>query len=131
MNKRIILILHILFCLLIRKVDAQEIPSKNLYLKAKYSLINYNVENGLPSSEVYGVVQDSEGYMWFTTDRGVSKFNGYDFINYTTKDGLIDNDAKHHIYQLECPNPMVLYDEIVKSMTFVKSGPKAMSVSIF
>ena len=43
------------------------------------NFINYRVENGLPSSEVYDVVQDDHGYMWFATDRGLARFNGYDF----------------------------------------------------
>ena len=118
MNKRIALILNILFCLLIRTANAQEIPSKNLSHKAKYSLRNYNVENGLPSSEVYDVVQGSDGYMWFTTDRGVSKFNGYDFINYTTKDGLLDNvnfeiikDAKDRIWILSIGGALCYFEK--------------------
>ena len=46
---------------------------------------NYTVEDGLPSSEVYYSFQDSKGYMWFATDAGVSRFNGYEFENFTTK----------------------------------------------
>jgi ligand-binding sensor domain-containing protein len=52
---------------------------------------NYTVEQGLPSNEVYHVLQDSKGYLWFCSDRGVSRFNGYEFENFTTEDGLIDN----------------------------------------
>ncbi|MBN4077605.1 histidine kinase [bacterium AH-315-C20] len=50
--------------------------------------INYNVKDGLPSSQVYDIVEDDLGFMWFATDRGISKFNGYDFVNYTSNDGL-------------------------------------------
>jgi len=52
---------------------------------------HYTVDDGLPSSEVYHVIQDSKGYMWFATDRGVSRFNGYEFENFSTEDGLSDN----------------------------------------
>jgi len=52
---------------------------------------HYNVDDGLPSSEVYYTIQDSKGYMWFATDRGVSRFNGYEFENFSTGDGLCDN----------------------------------------
>lgn len=48
-------------------------------------------EDGLPSSEVYFVMQDSRGNMWFGTDRGIARFDGYSFRTYTYKDGLIDN----------------------------------------
>jgi ligand-binding sensor domain-containing protein len=52
--------------------------------------INYSVKDGLPSSEVYHVMQDSKGYMWFSTNRGVSRFNGVTFKSFTPGDGLAD-----------------------------------------
>lgn len=52
---------------------------------------NYGVNEGLPSSETYHVMQDSQGYMWISTDHGVARFNGYEFKTFTTKNGLPDN----------------------------------------
>ena len=52
---------------------------------------HYNVDDGLPSSEVYDVYQDKLGYVWFATDKGLSRYNGYEFENFTTKDGLPGN----------------------------------------
>ncbi|HNW96897.1 MAG TPA: two-component regulator propeller domain-containing protein [Bacteroidales bacterium] len=57
----------------------------------QYNFKNYTVKDGLPSNEVYQVIQDSKGYMWFATDYGVSCFDGYKFKNFNTKDGLPDN----------------------------------------
>jgi len=54
-------------------------------------LKNYQVKDGLPSSEVYATLQDSRGFMWFTTDAGVTRFDGYRFENFTTENGLADN----------------------------------------
>jgi hypothetical protein len=54
-------------------------------------LKNYKIKDGLPSTEVYCAFQDSKGYIWFGSDGGVSKFDGYSFKNYTTEDGLADN----------------------------------------
>ncbi|MCT4581675.1 MAG: histidine kinase [Flavobacteriales bacterium] len=66
---------------------------------------NYTVEDGLPSSEVYFSFIDSKGYIWFATDAGVSRFNGYEFENFGTASGLTDNtifriteDAKGRIW---------------------------------
>ncbi len=56
-----------------------------------YAYKHYTVEDGLPSSEVYSAFQDSKGYMWFATDAGVSRFNGYEFQNFDVSDGLTDN----------------------------------------
>jgi ligand-binding sensor domain-containing protein/signal transduction histidine kinase len=53
--------------------------------------INYDTKDGLPSSEVYSVEVDSNGIIWFATDRGVSSYNGYEFKAYTTDDGLANN----------------------------------------
>ena len=49
---------------------------------------NYNTEHGLPSSEVYFAFEDSKGYMWFGTDNGASRFDGYSFKNYGPGEGL-------------------------------------------
>jgi ligand-binding sensor domain-containing protein len=51
---------------------------------------NYSTSDGLPSSEVYDVIKDHRGYMWFATDNGISRFDGYEFKNYGPKQGLID-----------------------------------------
>lgn len=53
--------------------------------------INYTIAQGLPSNTVFICFQDSKGYMWFGTDKGVSRFNGGQFQNFTTTDGLADN----------------------------------------
>jgi ligand-binding sensor domain-containing protein len=52
---------------------------------------NFNVKDRLPSSEVYNVMQDSKGYMWFCTDAGVSRYDGNVFHNFSTRNGLGDN----------------------------------------
>ena len=52
---------------------------------------HYTVEDGLPSSQVYSAFQDSKGYIWFATDAGVIRFNGYEFENFDASDGLTDN----------------------------------------
>lgn len=54
---------------------------------------HYGVENGLLTNHVYGCVQDKAGYIWFFTEKGVSKFNGKSFKHFTTKEGLPTNDV--------------------------------------
>lgn len=55
-------------------------------------LRRYTVDDGLPSSNIYRAFQDSEGFIWICTDRGLSRFDGYRFENFTTKNGLPYND---------------------------------------
>lgn len=54
-------------------------------------LNNLKIKDGLPSNEVYCAFQDSKGFIWFGSDGGVSKYDGYVFKNYTIEDGLVDN----------------------------------------
>jgi len=58
---------------------------------AQVAYHNFNSNDGLPSNEVYCVLQDHDGFLWFGTDHGVVKYNGYNFKTYTTADGLTDN----------------------------------------
>ncbi len=50
--------------------------------------IHYGVDQGLPSSEVYDAIQDDDGFMWFATDRGLVRFDGYEFKVFGERDGL-------------------------------------------
>ncbi len=49
--------------------------------KAQYVYRNYSTINGLPSSTVYNCVQDSAGFIWFATDKGLCHFDGSDFVD--------------------------------------------------
>lgn len=55
------------------------------------SFRHYTIEDGLASSDVYQVKQDSRGYIWFATSNGVSRFDGYTFKTFSKKEGLPDN----------------------------------------
>lgn len=52
---------------------------------------NFSVPDGLPSSEVFHVLQDSKGYIWFATNAGVSRYDGYSFKTFDLSNGLPDN----------------------------------------
>jgi ligand-binding sensor domain-containing protein/two-component sensor histidine kinase len=51
----------------------------------------YDGRFGLPSSEVYNVTQDDLGYLWFSTDHGLARFDGYQFETFDMQDGLPEN----------------------------------------
>jgi len=53
---------------------------------------NYQTEEGLPSNYTYFVLQDSKGYIWTSSDVGVSRFDGQSFENYNTSQGMPDNE---------------------------------------
>lgn len=55
-----------------------------------YQQFNFTIDDGLPSNESHDIVQDSLGYIWIATDRGLSRYDGYGFKNYGKKEGLED-----------------------------------------
>lgn len=87
--KRLVVIHTLVFLISYLSAQSQDPPSRH-----------YTVNDGLPSSEVYCSLQDSKGYMWFGTDRGVARFDGYKFKVFTTADGLSDNTV-FNIYESE------------------------------
>ena len=56
---------------------------------------NLTTDDGLPSSEVYEVFEDRQGFIWFATDNGVSRYDGYTFENYSAEQGLLNNVVFH------------------------------------
>jgi len=43
----------------------------------------FNVEDGLPLSQLSGTVQDKSGYLWIATAGGIARFDGTQFENFT------------------------------------------------
>jgi PAS domain S-box-containing protein len=49
---------------------------------------SYTIEDGLPTRNISDACQDNEGIMWFATNFGISKYDGFRFTNYDAKSGL-------------------------------------------
>src|SRR5690349_19529228 len=60
---------------------------------AQHTLKNYTTTNGLPSNTVYCAISDSKGYLWFSTEQGVARYDGSNFRVFTVDDGLTDNEV--------------------------------------
>ncbi len=59
------------------------------------NFINYSTNDGLPSSEVYEVITDQKGFLWFCSDAGIGRFSNNKIDVFTKKDGLPDNTLFH------------------------------------
>jgi signal transduction histidine kinase/ligand-binding sensor domain-containing protein len=66
-----------LLCALSATAEAERLPATI-----------YTTGQGLPNNNVYRVVPDSRGFIWFATREGLSRFDGYAFTNYAVDDGL-------------------------------------------
>lgn len=71
--------------LLLLTIAAQKIWAQ------QYPLYRYSEEEGLSHANVYRITQDEKGFLWFSTNFGLSRFDGRRFLNYHTSDGLGSN----------------------------------------
>ncbi|WP_394760242.1 sensor histidine kinase [Flavobacterium sp.] len=63
----------------------------SLFAQEPYK-VSLSIKDGLPSHTIYSSFQDKEGFMWFSSDRGILKYDGYKFLIFDTEDGLADNE---------------------------------------
>ena len=59
-----------------------EIRAERLPIKA------YTTAQGLAHNGVNRIIRDSRGFLWFATNDGLSRFDGYGFTNFTVEQGL-------------------------------------------
>ena len=42
--------------------------------------------NGLPTKEIYNMLVDSRGFLWIAHDLGLSRYDGVNFVSYSSPD---------------------------------------------
>ncbi len=61
---------------------------------------NYKAEDGLSSNTVHTVLQDSKGFMWFGTENGLNRFDGYKFTVYNNIPRNSNTLINNYVYAL-------------------------------
>ncbi|MFT4781626.1 MAG: ligand-binding sensor domain-containing protein/signal transduction histidine kinase [Pseudohongiellaceae bacterium] len=56
-----------------------------------HQVARFTEKEGLPSSNILGMLEDGYGNFWISTNKGLSKYNGKYFKTYTMQDGLPSN----------------------------------------
>lgn len=64
----------------------------------QFSFLNYGVKEGLSQSQVTDICQDDLGYLWVSTQSGLSKFDGEEFESFSVDDGLAGNTIHKLLY---------------------------------
>lgn len=49
---------------------------------------SYTTADGSAHNHIARIYQDKKGFLWFGTWEGLSRFDGYEFVNYDVQDGL-------------------------------------------
>jgi len=57
-------------------------PSPYLYSHENAEIEHISLEHGLSQSSVYCILQDSKGFLWFATEEGLNRYDGYNFKVY-------------------------------------------------
>ena len=72
----------------------------NLYHPETDTFTYYLEKDGLPNGVVYGILEDSEGYLWMSTNFGISRFDPETetFRNFDAGDGLQSNEFNSGAY---------------------------------
>jgi len=81
-----------------------------------YSYVNYTVADGLAGATVYGMIRDKDGFLWFGTETGLSRYDGSHFKNFYVTDGLPDNeiiklfvDSRNRVWIVPFKNSLCYY----------------------
>lgn len=71
----------------------------------QFSFKHYTTRDGLPHANVFRIFQDKQGFIWFSTDDGLSRFDSKTFTNYRREEGLekssimsVSEDGQGHKY---------------------------------
>lgn len=101
------------------------------------NLNQFGIEEGLPQSSVYTMLQGKDGSIWVGTMNGVSKYNGLSFENFTKKNGLAENrvtascqDNKGNIWFGHWSGGITKYDAQTKTLAEVTPGQIKLSKTI-
>jgi len=72
----------------------------NLYRPETDSFTYYLEKDGLPNGFVYGILEDDDGYLWLSTNFGISRFDPdtETFRNFDAGDGLQSNEFNSSAY---------------------------------
>ncbi len=72
----------------------------NRFDRAARTFRHYGEEEGLANDVVYGILEDAGGFLWISTNRGLSRFDPRSglFRNYDVGDGLQSNEFNSNAY---------------------------------
>lgn len=65
-------------------------PQKTL---AQYTRSTWTQAQGLPQNQINAITQTTDGNLWISTNEGLSRFDGYEFTNFSEDDGTLPTNS--------------------------------------
>ncbi|MFA9192012.1 two-component regulator propeller domain-containing protein [Flavobacterium sp. FZUC8N2.13] len=78
-------------------VNGLSVPNDS---QEKYEIGYIGIENGLANNAVTSVYKDKRGLMWFGTYDGISRFDGYNFLNYRNEPNDVNSLINNRIVSI-------------------------------
>jgi signal transduction histidine kinase/ligand-binding sensor domain-containing protein len=67
----------------------------------QFNFFNLSVNEGLIQSQVTAITQDKQGFLWISTEGGVSRYDGKKFVHFTETEGLATNTVHTMVCDLD------------------------------
>lgn len=96
------------FCCFVIWFSSQDVLSKasHQFPQSRF----YSTEHGLSQASIYDIEEDSNGYIWFATQLGINRFDGYEFVSFGQKTEDGNGLSGSYVFDLEIdPNKGDLY----------------------
>lgn len=61
---------------------------------------HFTIDDGLSQNSINCIFQDKKGFMWFGTQDGLNRYDGYNFRHYRTERGNINTLSNNYIWDL-------------------------------
>jgi signal transduction histidine kinase/ligand-binding sensor domain-containing protein/DNA-binding response OmpR family regulator len=84
---------HFLLVILCLYFSASKVYGQQL----NYRFEHLSERQGLSNGSVWSIIQDSEGFMWFGTEEGLNKYDGYTFTTFYPDPHHPDKGLQHNI----------------------------------
>ncbi len=69
------------------------------FAQQQYTITNYTQEQGLPSGTIRGIYKDTTGYIWFTSEGSVARFDGYNYKTYRHNPDVSSSLPKNFVWE--------------------------------
>ena len=89
----------LLICVLLAGATAAPISRDNVRFRS------YSTPEGLSQATIRAIAQDSTGLMWFGTQDGLNRFDGYDFKTFYRDSQVLGTISDNHILSLASDHP--------------------------